>query len=83
MPRKQKVRPTEPLAPIPAEILEQFVRQGPLTPEELDATVRRFKKPSSNGRSAPSSVTIWGTSRAAPSRRTPPIIATGAAGRRS
>ncbi len=44
MPRKQKARPTEPLAPIPAEILDQFVRQGPLTPEELDATVRRFKK---------------------------------------
>ncbi len=44
MPRKQKVRPPEPLAPIPAEILDQFVRQGPLTPEELEATVRRFKK---------------------------------------
>ena len=27
-----------------AEILDQFVRQGPLTPEELDAAVRRFKK---------------------------------------
>jgi transposase-like protein len=33
-----------PLAPIPAEILDQFVRQGPLTPDELDTVVRRFKK---------------------------------------
>jgi putative transposase len=33
-----------PLAPIPSEILDQLVRQGPLTPEELDAVVRRFKK---------------------------------------
>jgi transposase-like protein len=32
------------LAPIPSEILDQFVGQGPLTPEELDAAVRRFKK---------------------------------------
>ena len=45
MPRKLQARPAEAsLAPIPAEILDQFVRQGPLTPEELDATVRRFKK---------------------------------------
>jgi putative transposase len=33
-----------PLAPISPEILDQFVGQGPLTPEELDAVVRRFKK---------------------------------------
>ena len=33
-----------PLAPVPSEILDQFVRQGPLTPEELEAAVRRFKK---------------------------------------
>ena len=45
MPRKPKSSPSEaPLAPIPSEILDQFVRQGPLTPEELDAVVRRFKK---------------------------------------
>lgn len=37
MPRKPKAAPPEAsLAPIPAEILDQFVRQGPLTPEELD-----------------------------------------------
>jgi transposase-like protein len=33
-----------PLAPVPDEILDQFVRQGLLSPEELDAAVRRFKK---------------------------------------
>jgi putative transposase len=45
MPRKPKSSTSEtPLAPIPFEILDQFVRQGPLTPEELDAVVRRFKK---------------------------------------
>lgn len=45
MPRKLKSSTSEaPLAPIPSEILDQFVRQGPMTPEELDAVVRRFKK---------------------------------------
>src|SRR5215207_7291826 len=45
MPRKRKTSTSEaPLAPIPSEILDQFVGQGPLTPEELDAVVRRFKK---------------------------------------
>ncbi len=40
MPRKQKSLTCEaPLAPIPSEILDQFVRQGPLTPEELAAVV--------------------------------------------
>jgi putative transposase len=45
MPRKAKPRaPRAPLAPVPADVLDQFVGQGPLTPEELDAVVRRFKK---------------------------------------
>src|SRR5690349_2052853 len=45
MPRKAKPRaPTAPLAPVPPEILDQFVHQGPLTPEELEAAVRRFKQ---------------------------------------
>jgi putative transposase len=45
MPRKTKPRaPAVALAPVPSEILDQFVHQGPLTPEELDAAVRRFKK---------------------------------------
>ena len=45
MPRKPKQTKSEaPLAPVPAEILDQFVRQGPISHEELDAAVRRFKK---------------------------------------
>jgi putative transposase len=45
MPRKPKPSTSEaPLAPIPSQILDQFVRQGPRTPEELDSAVRRFKK---------------------------------------
>ena len=45
MRRKPKsVTPEAPLAPVPSEILDQFVRQGPLSHEELDAAVRRFKK---------------------------------------
>src|SRR6266853_1267740 len=45
MPRKPKSSTSEaPLAPIPSDMLDQFVRQGPLTPEELDTVVRRFKK---------------------------------------
>jgi hypothetical protein len=45
MPRTPKLPKSEaPLAPVPPEILDQFVRQGPLTPGELDAAVRRFKK---------------------------------------
>ena len=45
MPRKAKQTKSEaPLAPVPAEILDQFVRQGPISHEELEAAVRRFKK---------------------------------------
>ena len=44
MRRKRKRQPDAPLAPVPPEILDQFVRQGPISPEELDAAVRRFKK---------------------------------------
>ena len=45
MPRKLKPSTSEgPLAPIPAEILNQFVHDGPLTHEELETVVRRFKK---------------------------------------
>lgn len=42
--RRKALTPEAPLAPVPAEILDQFVRQGPLSPEELEAAVRRFKK---------------------------------------
>ena len=45
MPRKPKLSKSEaPLASVPAEILDQFVRPGPISHEELDAAVRRFKK---------------------------------------
>jgi putative transposase len=41
---RKSLTPDTPLAPVPGEILDQFVRQGPISPEELDAAVRRFKK---------------------------------------
>lgn len=46
MPRKPRAekRPTEILAPIPAEILDQIVRDGPLTAAEVENATRRFKK---------------------------------------
>ena len=45
MPRKRKSTSSDPaLAPVSAEILDQFVGQGPLSHDELDAAVRRFKK---------------------------------------
>lgn len=45
MPGKHRRRPKTPaLEPVPSEILDHFVGSGPITPEELEATVRRFKK---------------------------------------
>src|SRR5690242_14989904 len=45
MRRKRKsLTPEAPLAPVPSEILDQFVGQGTISHEELDAAVRRFKK---------------------------------------
>ena len=45
MPRKHKsLAPETPLTPVPAEILDQFVRHGALSADEVDAAVRRFKK---------------------------------------
>jgi putative transposase len=44
MPRKPKSTSPDALAPVPAEILDQFVAQGPISHEELEAAVRRFKK---------------------------------------
>jgi len=43
-PKRKPRTPEAPLAPVPDEILDQFVRQGPLSHAELDAAVRRFKK---------------------------------------
>jgi transposase-like protein len=45
MRRKRKsLTPDTPLPSVPSEILDQFVGQGPISPEELDAAVRHFKK---------------------------------------
>ncbi len=46
MPRKRKseTRDAEVLAPVPIEVLDQFVREGPLTAAEVEAATRRFKK---------------------------------------
>jgi len=41
MRRKPKRQPPETLAPVPSEILDQFVRQGPIPAEELEAAVQR------------------------------------------
>jgi putative transposase len=46
MPRKPKTEnpAAEVLAPIPADILDQIVRDGPLTAADIEAESRRFKK---------------------------------------
>jgi putative transposase len=44
MPRKPKSISPDAPAPVSAEILDQFVGQGPISHEELEAAVRRFKK---------------------------------------
>jgi transposase-like protein len=45
MPGKHRRRAKGPaLEPVPSEILDHFVGHGPITPEELETTVRRFKK---------------------------------------
>jgi hypothetical protein len=41
---RKALTPDAPVAPVPSEILDQFVRQGPISHEELEAAVRRFKK---------------------------------------
>jgi hypothetical protein len=43
-PQTEALTPESPLAPVPSDILDQFVGQGPISPEELHAAVRRFKK---------------------------------------
>ena len=52
MPGKRKsLTPEAPLASVPSEILDQFVQQGPISPEELETAVRRFKKAIMSGHS--------------------------------
>jgi len=41
---RKRLTSDAPLAPVPSEILDQFVGQGPVSHEELEAAVRRFKK---------------------------------------
>ena len=41
---RESPTPDTPLAPVSSEIFDQFVGQGPISPDELDAAVRRFKK---------------------------------------
>jgi putative transposase len=43
-PKRKARTPEAPLAPVPDEVLDAFVRPGPLSHAELDAAVRRFKK---------------------------------------
>jgi putative transposase len=42
--KPRSLTPDAPLAPVPSEVLDQFIGQGPLSVEELEAAVRRFKK---------------------------------------
>jgi len=46
MPRKPKSERTSAaiLAPVPADVLDQIVRDGPLTAAEVETATRRFKK---------------------------------------
>ena len=85
MPRKRKsLMPDAPLAPVPDEILDQFVRQGPISPEELEAAVRRFKKAiieRALGRRADPPPGLPAGRRPSPTTRR--ITATGPAARRS
>jgi putative transposase len=41
---KSEKRAADVLAPIPAEILNQIAPDGPMTPADVDAVMRRFKK---------------------------------------
>ena len=69
--------PDTPLAPIPSDILDQFVRQGPISPEELDALVRRFKKATVERALGGQLTHHLGTRPVATSRTRPGIIAMG------
>jgi transposase-like protein len=42
--RKDETQTAEVLAPVPVAVLDQFVREGPLTATEVEAATRRFKK---------------------------------------
>ncbi len=83
MRRKRKsLTPDTPLAPVPSEILDQFVRQGPISHEELEAAVRRFKKAIIERALGGELTHHLGYPPVAASRTPPPIIAMGLAARR-
>ena len=82
MRRKRKSpTPDTPLAPVSSEILDHFVRQGPISPDELDAAVRRFKKAIIERALGGELTHHLGYPPGGERRRRPPIIATGRAAR--
>ena len=80
-PKRKSLTPDTPLAPVPDEILDQFVRQGPISPDELDAAVRRFKKAIIERALGGELTHHLGTRLAGRSRTTRPITATARAGK--
>src|SRR3954469_16226753 len=44
MPRRKRASDDPILKPVSAEILDQFVDDGPLTSRDIEAAMRRFKK---------------------------------------
>jgi transposase-like protein len=44
MPRRTRAKDDTALKPVPREILDQFAADGPLTAQDIDAAMRRFKK---------------------------------------
>ena len=42
--RKNERHKADVLAPVPVDVLDQFVREGPLTAAEVEAATRRFKR---------------------------------------
>jgi putative transposase len=79
--KRNSLAPDAPLAPVPSEILDQFVRQGRISPEELDAAVRRFKKAIIERALGGELTHHLGYPVGRTNRTTPPIIATARAER--
>jgi hypothetical protein len=44
MPRRTRAHDDPALTPVSAAILDQFVADGPLTAQEIETAMRRFKK---------------------------------------
>ena len=84
MPRKPKSeKPSaEVLAPIPADVLDQIVRDGPLTAAEVESATRRFKKALIERALGAELTHHLGSRPGAPNPSSRPIIATGRAAQR-